>query len=416
LYALTSRMRDTYREYPARFWVLVGAGFIDRVGGTMLFPFFALYVTQRFSVGMTEAGLLLGTMSLAGLAGSTLGGALTDKYGRRGIVLFGLIFSAFSAVGMGFIGDLALFYPLAALVGLLGSIADPARAAMVADLLPERQRAEGYGILRVSGNLAWMVGPTIGGVVAGQSYLWLFILDCITSSITALVVFKMIPETKPPAPEGRPAQGILQTLAGYGLVMRDALFLSFVGASMLMLAVYQQMYSTLSVYLRDVHGVSAQGFGFLLSLDAAVVVVCQIWITRRLKRFPPMLLMAAGTALYMVGFSMYGFVSTYELFVAAILVITAGEMIVVPVAQALVARLAPEDMRGRYIAAAELSWAIPATAAPWAAGVIMDNYNPNLVWWAGGAICAVAVVAFWSLHYASRSRLLAAPEPNEAMD
>ena len=325
MHGLINRVRDTYNEYPARFWVLVGAGFIDRVGGTMLFTFFALYVTQRFSVGMTEAGLLLGTMSLAGLAGSALGGALTDKYGRRGIVLFGLVFSAFSAVAMGFVSDLAVFYPLAALVGLLGSIADPARAAMVADLLPDRQRAEGYGILRVSGNLAWMVGPTIGGVIAGQSYLWLFLLDCVTSSITALVVFKMIPETKPPSPEGQPAQSILQTFGGYGLVGRDLLFLSFIGASMLMLTVYQQMYSTLSVYLRDVHGVSAQGFGFLLSLDAAVVVVCQIWITRRIQRFSPMLMMAAGTALYMVGFSMYGFVSSYELFVAAILVITAGE-------------------------------------------------------------------------------------------
>jgi MFS family permease len=189
---LIRRVRATYREFPGKFWVLVGAGFIDRIGGTMLFPFFALYVTQRFAVGMTEAGLLLGTMSLAGLAGSTLGGALADKYGRRGLVLFGLVFSAFSAVCMGFVSDLAVFYPLAALVGLLGSIADPARAAMVADLLPQEQRAEGYGILRVSGNLAWMVGPSIGGLVAGQSFLWLFLLDCLTSSITALIVYKLV--------------------------------------------------------------------------------------------------------------------------------------------------------------------------------------------------------------------------------
>jgi predicted MFS family arabinose efflux permease len=107
----------------------------------------------------------------------------------------------------------------------------------VADLLPQEQRAEGYGILRVSGNLAWMVGPSIGGLVAGQSFLWLFLLDCLTSSITALIVYKLVPETKPPAPEGRASQGILQTLAGYGLVGRDVIFLGFVGASMLMLRI-----------------------------------------------------------------------------------------------------------------------------------------------------------------------------------
>ena len=254
---------------------------------------------------------------------------------------------------------------------------------MVADLLPEETARGGLRHPAASlANLAWMVGPTVGGLVAGQSYLWLFVLDCHHQfHHGAGGVSSLIPETMPPAPEGKPQQSILRTLAGYRLVMRDALFLGFVGASMLMLTVYQQMYSTLSVYLRDVHGVSAQGFGFLLSLDAAVVVVCQIWVTRRIKRFSPMLMMAAGTALYMVGFAMYGFVASYELFVVAILVITAGEMIVVPVGQALVARLAPEDMRGRYIAAADLSWAIPATVAPWAAGVIMDNYNPT---WCGG--------------------------------
>ena len=137
----------------------------------------------------------------------------------------------------------------------------------------------------------------------------------------------------------------------------------------------------------------AQGYGLLLSLDAAVVVVAQLWVTRRIRPYPPMLLMAAGTALYLVGFGMYGFVAGYPLFVVAILVITAGEMIVVPVGQALVAGLAPEDMRGRYIAAYELAWSIPATVGPWAAGLIMDNADPRWVWWAGAVVCAVAVAA-----------------------
>ena len=80
---MLTRIQKTYREFPLPFRVLVGAAFIDRVGGTMLFPFFALYVTEKFHVGMTEAGLLLGIFSLAGLVGGMVGGALTDKIGRR---------------------------------------------------------------------------------------------------------------------------------------------------------------------------------------------------------------------------------------------------------------------------------------------------------------------------------------------
>jgi dipeptide/tripeptide permease len=61
-------------------------------------------------------------------------------------------------------------------------------------------------------------------------------------------------------------------------------------------------------------------------------------------------MMMVGTLFYLVGFTMYGFVSAYWLFLVAILLITIGEMVVMPVGQALVARFAPEDMRGRYMA------------------------------------------------------------------
>jgi MFS family permease len=180
-----------------------------------------------------------------------------------------------------------------------------------------------------------------------------------------------------------------------------------------MLVVYQQMYSTLSVYLRDVHDVPARGYGLLMSIDAALVVVAQFPVARRVKHYPPMLMMALGTVFYMVGFTMYGFVSTYALFIAAILLITVGEMIVMPVGQALAARFAPEAMRGRYMAFFGFSWALPGMVSAWAAGVIMDNYNPNWVWYLCGIISAVAVLGFYGLHLSTRTRFQTVPSAIE---
>ena len=120
----------------------------------------------------------------------------------------------------------------------------------------------------------------------------------------------------------------------------------FIGACILMTAVYMQMNTTLSVYLRDIHSVSEQGFGYILSLNAAMVVLFQFAIARRITRYRPLIVMAAGTLLYAIGFGMYGFVSTYVLFLAAMVIITIGEMLTAPTSQALVAELAPEDMRG----------------------------------------------------------------------
>ena len=359
-----NKAKETWREFPLTFWILVITTYIDRIGGTLIFPFFALYVTQKFDVGMTQAGVLLGIFSVSGFLGSMMGGALTDKFGRRGMVLFGLVFSALSSLSMGVVDELSVFYLLAVVVGLLSNIAGPARQAMVADILPEEKQAEGYGILRVAGNLAWIMGPMIGGFLAATSYLLLFILDAITSLITAVIVYKLVPETKPKVPEEQRQETILETLVGYRVVMGDKIYMAYLITSMLMLIVYQQMYNTLSVFLRDVHTVSTQGYGFILSLDAGTVVLFQFWVTRRIRKYAPMLMMAVGTAFYLVGFTMYGFVSTYTLFVTAILLITIGEMIVMPVGQALVAHFAPEDMRGRYMAFFALSWTVPAAVGP----------------------------------------------------
>jgi hypothetical protein len=66
-------LQKIYHDFPKKFWVVVATSFIDRIGGTLLFPFFTLYITQKFGVGMTQAGLVLGTFSAFGLIGSAIG-------------------------------------------------------------------------------------------------------------------------------------------------------------------------------------------------------------------------------------------------------------------------------------------------------------------------------------------------------
>lgn len=394
---MITKLTGSLKKFTPKFWVLVGSSFIDAIGSTMVFPFFSLYITQKFEVGMTEAGVILGLFSISGFVGRIVGGALTDRFGRRGIVLFGLVFSALSSVAFGLVNQFSAFYVVGILVGLLSDVAGPAYNAMVADILPEEQRAEGYGTLRVVRNLSWVIGPVLGAWIISHSYLLVFIADAISSLIVAAIFFRLMPETKPEAKQGEAPESMLSSFAGYFKVASDKVFLAFVVAMVFSGIAYQQIYNALPVFLRDVHGFTENGYASLMSANAFVVVLAQFWVTSKVSKRKPMKMLAFGTFLYMIGLTMYGFVSIYPLLLTAMMIITVGEMVMMPVSQAMTANFAPEQMRGRYMAFFSLAWMIPSTFGPWGAGLILDNYDPNLLWYYCGISCFVSIILFLRL-------------------
>jgi MFS family permease len=416
---MLNKLKSTYAEFPPLFWIIVGTLFIDSIGSTLLFPFFALYITQKFGVGMTQAGVLLGMSSLFGLLGSMIGGALTDRFGRRQLILFGLVFSAMSSLLFGLASDVKALYVLVVIVGLLSRVSGPAHDAMMADILPESKRQEAFGITRVVGNYAWIMGTALGGLIAARSFLALFVIDAILSLAVAAILYRFLPETKPALHvdlERKGSQSLWTTVAGYRIVLRDLAYVGFTFAGMIVLLVYQQQYGALAVYLRDVHNISSKSYGLMLSISGLEVVLFQIWISRTIRKYPPFLMMVLGALVFMVGFTMIGVVRGFEFFVLAVIIITIGEMILFPTNKALAANFAPAEMRGRYMAIYDLGWTIPATFGPAAAGFLLDHYDPNLLWFLGGALCVVSAISFYALHLwlGRQSRFVPAPAERNA--
>jgi len=408
--SLFERTKKVYNEYPPAFWTYNIIVFIDRLGGFMLYPFFALYLTSKFDIGMSTVGLIFAVFSITGMAGSAIGGALADRMGRKTVIVASLILSSLSALGMGFAPTLSIFILIVVIVGTLSSIGGPAHEAVVADLLPPEKRAEGYGIIRVIFNVAVIIAPPIAGLLIANSYLTLFIVDAVISIISATIVIFALPETKPQAHEHAKPETMKQTFAGYKRVFRDVPFVAFIGVTVLMTLVYMNMNSTLGVYLRDQHNLPELRYGALLSINAIIVVALQFWVTRKLESFKPMVMMAVGTFLYAVGFAMYGFVSGFALFVTAMVIITIGEMVVAPFQQSLVASFAPEHMRGRYMAVSGLTWSIAFTIGPYFAGLMLDSANPNALWLLCGFIGLLATTGFTVLNKTHQTTIRL-PEP-----
>jgi MFS family permease len=402
------RYMNILAEFPPAFWTLAVVMFIDAVGGGLLFPFYALYITRRFEVGMTTVGLLFTISAGAGLVGSLLGGGITDRLGRKGMILLSLLASAGSALVMGLVGDITSFFAFALLTGFLTDIGRPAYAAMIADLLPEEKRAQGFGFLRVVVNFSMVLGPAIGGLLVSRSFLLLFISDAVISAVSAIVVVFAIPETRPasrPAQEhaARPSWG--STYRGYILILRDRLFVYFILASTLMVLAYTNLNTTLGVFLRDVRGIPESGYAGLLSLNAALVVLFQFPISRRLQGRAAMPILAWGSLLIAAGFGLFGLWTGYPLFILSMIVITLGEMLVVPTSQAHAAAFAPADMRGRYMAAFGFVWSVPFIIGPLSAGFLMDRADPRWLWAATALAGTLAAAAFAVLHRAGTRRI-----------
>jgi len=255
-------------------------------------------------------------------------------------------------------------------------------------------------------NSTFALGPLAGGLIGPRiGYLPLFVLDALTSYFVALIVFAKLPETHPTKGQEAPPENFAQTLAGYRRVLQDGTFVAFILISILTVTAYMQMSTTLSVYLIKFQHMPESFFGALVMLNALMVVFLQFSISRWASKRPLLLVMMGGTAFYLFGFGSYGLPASMPLFVFAMILITLGEMLVIPTSQALTALLAPADMRARYVATERLNWITAQSLGPLAAAAIMDHFDPRWVWAGCSIICAISILSFSMLHLRARDRL-----------
>ncbi len=388
---------DTWSEYPRGFWMLMGINFINFLGNNLIFPFFALYISKKFGASMTQVGLLFTFFTISGFIGSTIGGAMTDRFGRKSMLIFNLITSALFNLAMGLSPSLFFCYGIALVGGIIASAGGPAGTAMIADLVPEEKRAGAFGIFRVVFNTAVAIGVAIGGLVATHSYLALFISDAVISSICAVLVYLFLHETKPEAEPGQPKESLGTTFIGYLDVLKDKGYMTFLGAAFLCWLVAQNFSTTLGVFLRDVKGIPETGYGMLISMNAVMVIIFQIPLTRRIEKFRPMVMMAIGAGLFTIGYFSFGFTNSYALYALAMVIITVGELIFEPVRQALTTSFAPEQMRGRYLAIEGHSISIAYAIGPLLAGQVFDAGTPVRLWYAAGILGTISTLVFLML-------------------
>lgn len=400
---MVNKLKETYNDFPKTFWTVMLGMFVDNIGGSLLYPFLTLYVTQKFGVSLIDIGWIHVASTIINVVGTSIGGALADKFGRKTIGLIGLFGSALITIPLGLTNNWGVFIIFNLLTSFMGHFAGPAFNAVLADLLPSEKRSQGYSAMYVVGNLAAAIGPLLGGLIATQSFLALFILDCILSVATGILLFFKMPETRPSEAKEASKQNLRETFAGYGAVLRDRMFVTLVVLIVMTMMVYMNYNTTLSVYLNRLHGISAKQFGYLLTMNASIIVLFQFSVSRITAKYKQNVMMFLGTLLYAVGFSMVGFGTSYAWFILAFVIVTIGELISSPLYQSMAAEYAPVHMRARYMAFLNISYSFAAAAGPLLAGYVMETNHPQWVWYGGGIVCLIAAFGFLNSKMKSRA-------------
>lgn len=367
-------LRREAQLFPQQFWLLIGGTFVYCVGYELCYPFETLYLHGRLGISMTSVGLIIGLPILAGLPAQIAGGAIADRFGRRGVLILGICASIALFEGLALARQLWQVVVVVAIDAALGwAMFVTANNAMLADLSSLPKRTEAYGISRVAVNAGQVAGPLAGGLLlgAGLSYRLLFMSGGAVCGLFLLLVLARIKESRPAAPGG--AMGGLSTLAGYRVVLHDRRFLTFCGIALLPLYGLGQFNITLPVLLRSSVGISPASWGLLAALYAGCGVLLQYPVVRRIQGQDKLGLLSVASACIGAGLAGAAFAPKGIGTVACLLLVSAGTMLFVPIAPALVSEMARTPLRGRYMGVWTLVWMAGLALGPTFGGLAMDR-------------------------------------------
>jgi MFS family permease len=193
------RLLPDFRGLPRAFWVLFAGTLVNRVGGFVLI-FLAIYLTEVRGLSAAQAGTVISAYGLGAIAGAPLGGAWSDRIGRRPTLAASLVLGGASMFALGLVTRAPAIIAVAAVTGLLYEMYRPVVSATIADVVRADDRPRAYSLIYWAVNLGGSIGPLLGGLLAAASYRALFAIDALTSVLYGLVVWIALPETRPWSP------------------------------------------------------------------------------------------------------------------------------------------------------------------------------------------------------------------------
>jgi MFS family permease len=402
--ALLDKLRSALGGLPAAFWTLWAGMLVNRLA-SFVATFLGLYLVREQGLTASGAGRVVALWGAGQLLAGPLGGALADRFGRRATMMFGLSAGGACVAAIGIVESPEALAPLTFFASLCGETYRPAANAVVADVVAPLDRPRAYGLIYWAVNLAWTVSLSLAGLVAERSIRWLFLADALTSFLFAAIVAARVPETRPALADSAPV------LAGMARVLRDQVLLTFLGLHFLALLVFVQ-FQLAAPLDYAAHGVGPAGFSLLMAMNGLGVVVLQPLLGSRVAQSDGARMLSLSALLIGIGMGFNAFQGSVSAYVVGNVTWTVGEVLGFPVANALVASLAPPELRGRYQGAFSMALGLAFTAAPALGGAVLEGLGGRALWLGCLGLGALVALGHALAAPARRRRLDGALEPS----
>lgn len=342
-------MKQHLRQIHPLAWTIIVGTMFGRLVTSMSIPFLSIYLTQVLGATPTQTGITVAVSSLAGVMVSFYGGYISDRIGRKVVMLVSVfgwacVFFIFSAAE-----HLWVFFVANTLNGLCRAVFEPTSRALLSDITPPQNKLLVFNLRYAAINLGVVFGPIIGLQLGSAESTFPFMISGLVYIVYGLVLFLQFRLQHANLPEHVQvaAPRLRDALATTG---RDRVFLSVLIGTTFCVLGYGHFSSTLAQYVAQnplfEHG--SQVFSYMLSLNALTVLVIQFPIVRVASKFPPVVPLILGNVLVATSLFLFGIAEGVMLLMISVILFTIGEVLMFTMMDVLIDRIAKPEWKGTY--------------------------------------------------------------------
>ena len=360
---------------PPTYWLIWTGTLINRLGGFVI-PFLTLYLTVQRAIPVSQAALMVSLFGAGSFMAQLTGGELTDRLGRRPVMLMSFFITPIFMIILGLARDLALISIATFIVGFFTDLYRPAVGAAIADLVPAESRTRAYGYNYWAINLGAAVAPLLAGLLAGHNYLILFVADALTTAIFGFIVLFGIRETRPTEAQHAARTTMTERI---NQLKREPILLVFSFLTLFIGMIYIQGYVALPLDMQS-HGLGPQQYGAAIAVNGFLIILVTIPISNMAAKWPRFETIAVAAILLGLGFGSTALASTLPLFIISVIIWTLGEIAATSVAPSIIADLSPVELRGLYQGIFGSAWGLSFFIGPLAGGWIFEHLGSDALW------------------------------------